>query len=72
MERKKIYYKEITVKMDKLKVGESFDRKEYITELWGDYDYYIDLSFGSIITKCKKKLEPKTFRTIKKRITRIS
>jgi hypothetical protein len=72
MEKKKIYYKEIIEKMNALEIGESFDRKECIEELWGDFDYYIEVSFNSLISKCKRFLEPKTFKTIKKRIVRLS
>ncbi|HEY6143715.1 MAG TPA: hypothetical protein VIV55_09925 [Flavobacterium sp.] len=72
MDRKKIYYKEITEAMDKLEIGESLERKELITELWGDFDYYIETSFLVLLTKCKRKLVPKTFKTIKKRIIRTT
>lgn len=72
MKRKQIYYKDITERLDKLEVGESFDRKELIEELWGDFNYYLEVSFSTIIIKCRKTLKPKPFKTINKRVCRIT
>ncbi len=50
-------------KLESLKVNESFNKKEFIIEHWGDYNYFIDRSFSVAFTGAKKKLMFKTFKT---------
>ena len=54
-----------------MEVGDSFRKKEFIKEHWGDYDFYLDRSFSVFFTKAKKLFPEKEFRTIRGFVTRI-
>ncbi|HEY6143713.1 MAG TPA: hypothetical protein VIV55_09915 [Flavobacterium sp.] len=63
-------------KLESLEVGEKFIRKDFITELWGEYNYFINTSFSQMFYRAKHKINDenenkKYFRSIKNEIIRI-
>lgn len=61
----------LTEKLESLEEKKSFSKKDFITEQWGDYDWFLDRSFCVTFTHAKKLLPLKTFKTIKGSIFRI-
>lgn len=69
-------FKSTLEKLDSLEVGEKFIRKDFITELWGEYNFFINTSFSQMFFKAKTKINEKKenkkhFRSIKNEIIRI-
>jgi len=58
-------------KLDALKIKESFNKEEFITKHWGNYDWFLDRSFCVAFTKAKNLIPFKEFKTIKGTIHRI-
>jgi hypothetical protein len=69
--KKNSYILITTEAMDKLDVGESFSKKNFILKHWGEYDFWIDRSFSVLFVGVKKKISNKQFRTIKGHVTSI-
>ena len=57
--------------LEKLEVGESFHKKEFIDSIWGYSDYFTDRSFDVIYYNTKKLFQEREFSTNKGRIVRI-
>lgn len=71
MANKKTYPQKIAEKLQPMKVGESFSKKEFLKEVYGDDDYFIDRTFSVSYAKAKQTMPDKLFQTIDKQITRI-
>lgn len=71
MAKKKTYPQKIAEKLQPMKVGESFSKKVFIKEVWGDDDYFIDRTFSVSFAKAKKTMPDKVFKTIDGQVTRI-
>jgi hypothetical protein len=67
---KKTYVEKVVEKLKTLEIGESFDKKEYVKEVWGDDDYFVCRSFEVALAKSKKILSENSFKTIKGKITK--
>jgi len=72
MSKKKKYSEIIKEKIDLLEIGGSLNRKDFVIELWGDYDYFLNGSFSVHFGKAKRLMPNKKFATIKGLITRLS
>lgn len=68
---KHTYQGEVSDKLASMEVEGKFSKKEFIKEVWGDYDFYIDRSFSVLFTHAKKLFPEKKFITIKGFVTRI-
>ena len=70
--KKKTISGNLADKLFLMKIGDDFDKKSYIIEIYGDYNFFISRSFDVHFARAKE-LMPETmkFRSIKKRITRI-
>lgn len=66
------YPEKIVEKLDLLEVDEAVNKVKLITQLWGEYSYFIDRTFCVSFVKAKKIMKGKKFATIKGRITRIT
>jgi DNA-binding response OmpR family regulator len=62
----------VTTAIDALEIGEFIHKKQLINSIWGYCDYFTSRSFDVFLTKAKKSLFNKRFKTIKGKITRIS
>jgi hypothetical protein len=51
--------------LEPIKVGQSFNKKEFIISLWGASDYFIDRSFDVLFNNAKKELDGREFKTLK-------
>ena len=71
MAKKKTLPQKIAEKLQLMKVGDSFSKKEYIKEVWGDDDYFVDRTFSVAFANAKKLIPEKLFKTIDKQIIRI-
>lgn len=72
MAKKKTYPQKIAEKLETLKkINDSFSKKEFIKEVWGDDDYFIDRTFSVSFAKAKKLMPDKLFKTIDGQVTRI-
>lgn len=58
-------------KLESMEVGDTFMKKDFILENWGVYDYFIDRSFSVFLTRVRKKLPERQFKTIEKFIIRL-
>lgn len=58
-------------KLESLKVNESFNFEEFISEHWGDFDFFTTRSFDVYYSNSKKMLPEKKFKRSQKLITRI-
>jgi len=65
---KKIAVREV---IERLQVGESFHKKEFIDSIWGYSDYFTDRSFDVIFFNTKKLFQEREFSTNKGRIVRV-
>lgn len=62
----------IKEKIDKLKINESIDKKEFVKEIYDNqFDYFISRSFDVNLNAAKKMLSHKVFKTIKGQITLV-
>lgn len=57
---------------EKLEVGEIFDIKEKLFEIYGSEDNYIRRSFDVMATKARKLLPERTFKTINGQVKRLT
>jgi hypothetical protein len=57
-------------KLQTLQVNESFSKKEFVKELWGDYNYFLDRTFQVAFVAAKKMVPELQFKTISGLITR--
>jgi hypothetical protein len=48
-----------------LEIGQSFNKREFITSVWGNSDYFLDRSFDVLFSKAKKELIGREFKTEK-------
>jgi len=48
-----------------LEIGQSFNKREFITSVWGNSDYFLDRSFDVLFSKAKKELVGREFKTEK-------
>ena len=60
--KKETFIYKVTIELDKMEVGESIDKKELITILWGSCDYWITRSFDVNFCAAKKELPGKKFK----------
>jgi hypothetical protein len=51
--------------VEAMEVGHSFNKKEFVTSIWGRSDYYIDRSFDVMFNTAKKQMPHKEFKTEK-------
>jgi len=72
MAKTKKYSEIIKEKINLLEIGGSLSRKDFVIELWGAYDYFLNGSFSVHLGKAKKLIPNKKFATIKKFVTRLS
>lgn len=70
MKRKK--GKAIKQALEQLNIGEGFDKQQFIVSIWGDVDYFLERSFDAMFCEIKKEFTDRTFKSIKKVITRLS
>jgi hypothetical protein len=54
-----------------LEVGQHFNKREFITLVWGRTDYFVERSFDVIFNTAKKSFPEREFRTEKGVIIRI-
>lgn len=54
-----------------LEVGQYFNKREFITLVWGRTDYFVERSFDVIFNTAKKELSDREFKTEKGFIVRI-
>lgn len=66
----KTYLTKVKEKLEALKPNENFSKKEFIKEVWGRYDFFLDRNFSVFFANAKKLLLDKEFRTIKGMIVR--
>jgi len=71
MPRKKTYPQKVAEKLQSLKLAQSFSKKTFIKEVWGDDDYFVDRTFSVAFASAKKLLPEKQFKTIEGNVTRI-
>lgn len=57
---------------EKLEVGEIFDIKEKLFEIYGDEDFYIRRSFDVMASRARKLLPERTFKTINRQVKRLT
>lgn len=60
----------VFAKLLQMNIGDSFDKNQFITKLYGDNNYYISRSFDVFFSKAKKKLPERQFKCLKGIITR--
>lgn len=68
----KTYQTQLSDRLNSMAIEESFSKKEFIKEVWGDNNYFNERSFDVFFTHSKKEFPQKKFRTIKRFITRLS
>jgi hypothetical protein len=51
--------------IQKLEVGQSFNKKEFVISVWGRSDYFIHRSFDVLFTIVKKEFSEREFKTEK-------
>lgn len=66
-----IYHDYLLKEMKALKIGESFNKVEFLIKYRGDTDYYTEMSFNNIFTRQKKLLPEREYKCIKGMITRL-
>jgi hypothetical protein len=54
-----------------LEVGQHFNKRDFITLVWGKTDYFVERSFDVIFNTAKKELADREFKTKKGVIIRI-
>jgi hypothetical protein len=54
-----------------LEVGQHFNKREFITLVWGRTDYFVERSFDVIFNTAKKELSDREFKTEKGFIVRL-
>ena len=57
--------------LETLDINDSLDKDALVITIWGEIDYFIVRSFDVTLTKAKKELEGKEFKTWKGSIIRI-
>ncbi len=62
---------QVETKIKSLEVGQQFNKREFITLVWGRTDYFVERSFDVIFNTAKKELSDREFRTEKGVIIRI-
>ena len=65
MKTKATKQSKVTDVIQALEIGQSFDKREFIKSVWGDYDYFIERSFSVFFMKTKKELLGRKFKTEK-------
>lgn len=70
MKTKTTKQSKVTVAIQALEVGQSFNKKEFTTSVWGQCDYFIERSFDVFFCKAKKELSSRDFKTEKGHIIR--
>lgn len=58
--------------LSSMNVGDEFNKKEFITLLWKDHDYFLERSFDVFYCQARKQLSDRKFKTIKGHVKRIS
>ena len=62
--------KKVSEKIASLEVGQNFNKKDFITSIWGSSNYFIDRSFDVLFSNAKKEIQERGFRTEKGLIIR--
>lgn len=70
MKTKATKQSKVTDVIQALEIGQSFNKKEFTTSVWGNSDYFIERSFDVFFTKAKKELFGREFKTEKGYIIR--
>lgn len=65
MKTKATKQSKVTEVVQALEVGQSFNKKEFITSVWGNSDYFLDRSFDVLFSKAKKSFPEREFKTEK-------
>jgi hypothetical protein len=58
--------------LEQLNIGEGFNKQQFIISVWGDADYFLERAFDAMFCEIKKEFTDRTFKCIKKIITRTS
>lgn len=58
--------------LSSMEVNQQVDTKQFIYQVWGDFDNFIKRSFDVILIQAKKKHPEKEFKTVRGNIKRIS
>jgi len=61
----------IEFELNSLDLGKEIDKKQFVKKLYGDFDYFTQRSFDVHLSKAKKLIPNKEFKTIKGKITRV-
>jgi hypothetical protein len=56
---------QVETKIKSLEVGQQFNKREFITLVWGRTDYYVERSFDVMFNTAKKELADREFKTEK-------
>ena len=56
---------QVETKIKSLEVGQQFNKREFITLVWGRTDYYVERSFDVMFNTAKKELDDREFKTEK-------
>lgn len=59
-------------KIGSMEIGDTVDKKTFITALWADYDYFKARSFDVFYSKAKAQYPDRKFVTVKGVIKRLS
>ena len=62
MKTKATKQSKVTEVIHALEVGQSFNKKEFTTSVWGQSDYFIQRSFDVLFTKAKKEFPEREFK----------
>jgi len=62
--------KKVSEKVASLEVGQNFNKKDFITSVWGSSNYFIDRSFDVLFSTAKKEFSDRGFKTEKGLIIR--
>jgi hypothetical protein len=55
----------VKAEIEALEVGQSFNKDEFVSSVWGKSDFFIFRSFDVLFMKAKKELEGREFKTEK-------
>lgn len=69
--KRQTYPQKVAEKLRTLKTGESFNKKEYVKEVWRDDDYFMLRTFDVAFASAKKLIPEQIFKTIEGNVTRI-
>lgn len=61
----------IEFELNSLELLSEIDKKQFVKKLYGDFDYFTQRSFDVHLSKAKKQIPNKEFKTIKGKITRV-